>query len=289
MANITASSQRSPLQYSRKEYGQYKLAADQTTNISATDPVKFAVCVAGNIAFNSATYTWTLKANKTYKMSAGFQIGGSGATTWVSIQWKTTGGTLLGIANQSFVTTYASNVSSFEPCEAIYTPTVDTDVRVVIGGIGANTTTFYAALSYATITEIDTYTPAVYGGQYAYVSPLILLTVTGTNYVSVRAVGIFYKTTNGTWRMKFNLTGTMTATNSRALTIAGVVFKNTTEYYQSVSSHSNANTVYNTHAYCNPNAGTIQYTFSNNTTVIRSSGDVELDAKPTVAGIPSDV
>lgn len=288
MANITASSQRSPLQYSRKDYGIYSLSANQTTGIADTNPIKFNTVLSGNIAFNPATYTWTLKANKTYKLMTIVSSAHS-AAGYILFYWKDiTNSVILSNIPEDLTVSSTGHETSSNTAMCIVTPITDINVQVLIAN-PVNLNSITASETRAEITELDTYTPAVYGGQYAYVSPPILLTVTGTNYVSVRAVGIFYKTTNGTWRMTFNLTGTMTATNSRALTIAGVVFKNTTEYYQSVSSHSNANTVYNTHAYCNPNAGTIQYTFSNNTTVIRSSGDVELDSKPTVAGIPADV
>lgn len=288
MANITASNQRSPLQYARKEYGIYSLSANQTTGIAAADPIKFNTVLSGNIAFNPATYTWTLKANKTYKLMTIVSSAHS-AAGYMLFAWKDiTNSVTLSNVPENLTVSGTNNETSSNTAMCIVTPITDINVQVLIAN-PVNLTSITASETRAEITELDTYTPAVISGQYEYVSPELDLTVTGTNYVSVRAVGIFYKTTNGTWRMKFNLTGTMTATNSRALTIAGVVFKNTTDYYQSVSSHSNANTVYNTHAYCNPNADTIRYTFSNNTTVIRSSGDVELDAKPTGYAIPSDV
>jgi hypothetical protein len=290
MANITASSQRSPLQYSRKDYLMLGLSANQDSNIALTNPIKFNTRTAGNMTFNPATYQVTLKANKTYALKSVHFASFSNANAFLTVRfYNVTAGAYISTNSStqyplSYATQYSGSCAVFD----IITPTVDSVIECRIASV-YNLTAIYSGKTFWEITEIDTYTPAVYGGQYAYVSPPILLTVTGTNYVSVRAVGIFYKTTDGTWRMTFNLTGTMTATNSILLTIAGVVFKNTTDYYQSVSSHSNANTVYNTHAYCNPNAGTIQYTFSNNTGAIRSSGDVELDLKPTVAGIPSDV
>jgi len=108
------------------------------------------------------------------------------------------------------------------------------------------------------------------------------LTVTGTNWTTTRAVGIAYKTINGVWRLTFNIVGTVSIpASSIVLTIANVVFKNISRYYQS----GNAFCYGTGGGLCNclPNTGVLGITsFSGNTSNFSCSGDMELNAEPTI-------
>lgn len=127
-------------------------------------------------------------------------------------------------------------------------------------------------------------------GGYAYVSPEVKLNVTCANagFVNDNSSGVFYKLSNGEWRLKFNMCLTQNATNAAAVTIVGVVFKNVANFYQGIACPSSTNTVYNTYAYTNIGTSTIQLTFSGNTINLRASGDVALNGKPT-AYLPEGV
>lgn len=109
------------------------------------------------------------------------------------------------------------------------------------------------------------------------------LTVTGTNYTTVRAVGTPYQTTDGAWRMAFNIYGTTAITTaSLTMSISGVTFKNTSNYRQAVSlATGSANG--SEYAYTTPNTGDITAFAEGVVSVYSVSGDVELDSKPTWA------
>lgn len=115
----------------------------------------------------------------------------------------------------------------------------------------------------------------------------IALNVTGTNSFSLsRAVFLPYQTKDGAWRMRFNIFGNIGAGSitNEVLTIAGVTFKNISNWYQPVSV-SNTGGWAGDQGHANPNASTIQiYTNGSIGSVgVGVSGDVELDSKPTWA------
>jgi hypothetical protein len=116
--------------------------------------------------------------------------------------------------------------------------------------------------------------------------------VTGTNWLTHRAVAIPYQTSDGAWRMRFNIAGTFGATTSDtyALTISGVTFKNLANFEQAIAHHENDNQGRSTEQYASafvsPNSGAIivYYASSFNFAGRKAlSGDVELDSKPTWA------
>lgn len=109
----------------------------------------------------------------------------------------------------------------------------------------------------------------------------IELSVSATNWTTYRAVGLAYKDPNGNWRFKFNIVGILSvASTSVTLTISGVTFKNSSNYYQPISTGS-GNAFRSENAYANPNASTIYGKFTDNETLIGFSGDVELEEKPS--------
>jgi hypothetical protein len=113
------------------------------------------------------------------------------------------------------------------------------------------------------------------------------LTVTGTNWTTARAVGIFYqaydddgKTFN--WRMRFNISGTVSiAAAGISLTIANIVTKNVSNYLQQVTAGATAGTATQINAYISPNSNIIEVGFGATSTRFLLSGDIELDSAPT--------
>jgi hypothetical protein len=98
-----------------------------------------------------------------------------------------------------------------------------------------------------------------------------------------RAVAVPYKTTDGSWRLKFNFVYQVTAgTHTQATTtFSGVVFKNTNSYYQSFSGRTNSATTIASDNYINPNTGNLTILHSSDTTSqYFGSGDVELESRP---------
>ncbi len=293
MSSISSSKQANPLNYARKEYGLYTLSADQTTDITTGNPLKFNTLGAGcsgNIIFNSATYTWTLKANKTYRMSCAGQLATDQAAAYTVVAWKTTGGTVLGNYAQIFAQTYASNVSSNMPANAIFTPTVDTDVRCMIV-INSHSTTYYNNYWYAEIQEIENFAPAYFNyGQYAYVSPDFDLSVTGSNtWATIKAKGVFYKTNNGSWYLDFIIYGTVASGSrtSQDITIAGIVLHSKYPLQGIISVTTGS---YEIKSYAYQSDGKLYSTHSTATTTYYSFvGKIQLNAKPTGYAIPSDV
>jgi hypothetical protein len=102
------------------------------------------------------------------------------------------------------------------------------------------------------------------------------LTVTATNWTTTRAVGIPYKTREGAWRLRFNISGTLSITGVPTITISGISFK--TGLYQVATVQSGAAT--GTNAYINPATGQVQANGSNHTAWY-FAGDAELDSIPT--------
>ncbi len=111
-------------------------------------------------------------------------------------------------------------------------------------------------------------------------------TVTGTNnWATNLAVAIPYKTSDGTWRLKFNFTGTMNNVTGSTLTISGVVFEATSGNTNSVTAGAAAAVSVTGNAVVN-NTGNISITLSGNSgSQLYVSGDVPLNAKPTWSSI----
>lgn len=89
----------------------------------------------------------------------------------------------------------------------------------------------------------------------------------------------------GKWRLKFNIVGLLgTGSSAPQITITGVTFANKTNFYQAVVAIDliNPSTTNLRSAYTIPNAGTIAMNFGASVTHIGISGDVELNAKPTI-------
>jgi hypothetical protein len=115
------------------------------------------------------------------------------------------------------------------------------------------------------------------------------LTVTGTNWTTTRAVGLPYRTIDGTWRLRVNIGGAYSSgVTSGSLAISGIVAKNVSEYRQPISGPSRGGTLGSQHAYFSPNENTITWNHSQTQTTVGFSGDVELESKPTWALGPNN-
>ena len=109
------------------------------------------------------------------------------------------------------------------------------------------------------------------------------LTVTGTNWTTTRAVGVVYKMASGQYRMRFNVTGTVSSASRTTyqVTFSGVTFK--TSGVQTVTGWGNQGTA-TTYCYVNSGASTLDIGHSTGAgTVYFFSGDVELESKPAWA------
>ncbi len=116
-------------------------------------------------------------------------------------------------------------------------------------------------------------------------NPQYDITVTGTNWITNKAVGVPYMTSDGKWRLRFNIVGATTSGSRTNYTVnlTGVVFKNVSGLYQAVSLNIGAMPA-NAFAYVYPNSGDVRADHATmSTTSYYFSGDVELESKPTWA------
>lgn len=111
------------------------------------------------------------------------------------------------------------------------------------------------------------------------------LTVSGTNWTTTRAVGIAYADSLGSWRLRLNITGSISSpTNDINLTITGVTFKNVSGFDQSLSFSIASGTSDDLKSsYAIPNTSTVRIRGGNTISGGEISGDVELDSEPTWA------
>lgn len=138
--------------------------------------------------------------------------------------------------------------------------------------VGGSTTTWFGGYKLSAAAGMDT--------QYD-------LTVTGTNWTTLRAVGIPYTVTpfgGGTvYRFKFNITGSFSpGTASASLAITGVTFKNVSMYYQAITAWDVATSAQTQQGRVDPGANTITAVRSASSTDWIFAGDVELDSAPSL-------
>ena len=112
----------------------------------------------------------------------------------------------------------------------------------------------------------------------------VSLTVTGANWTTTRAVGLWYLTTDGTYRFKFNIQGSLSgAVNSEVLTISNVIFKQS--FLQSVSVAETVSPGVYVNGFAQDAGGTVaEINLANTGTGFQNlsiSGDVELKQIPS--------
>lgn len=276
------------MNWTPKQYAYVGLSANQSAGVSANDPVRFNTMIRGNIEFNSATYRATLKANKTYRLSAGCLCIYSANTGYADYNfYDVTNSLELGKRGESLTATYASHQEGQTNSVAVVTPS--TDIVVEVRLMAVNSLTSISALySFWEIQELDTFAPSRAKWQYEYVSPELDLTVTSalTGWTVSYAKGVFKKTNNGIWRLEFNIYGTCGSdTRTQAdIVVGGIVWITGIQIsgsYGTSTAPCNAQTIANQTLRCGHASAT--------TTIYQFSGNVRLTAKPTTYAIPSDV
>ena len=113
----------------------------------------------------------------------------------------------------------------------------------------------------------------------------VAITVSNATLSTVyRGVFVPYETSDGAWRMTFNLSALLSSGDaSFDVEIAGVTFYNLASYFQPISVDSGTAATIGK-GYTNPTGSNkIRMDYTATTTVIRIAGDVELDSKPTWA------
>ncbi len=124
--------------------------------------------------------------------------------------------------------------------------------------------------------------------QYAYVSPQVDLIVTGqvgdAAFSLLNGKGVFYKTSNNIWRLRFNLYYTQTNSSTADITIGNVSWAE----HQAVSA---CQSVVNRRiqGVTNNTGGLIYVETGVASTTFYVSGDVELASKPTGYNLPDEV
>lgn len=124
-----------------KSYMSINATATQSSVAVGTTVAFSSATVASNgsdVAFNSTTSSFTLKAGKTYRLVGGVGYANFSAYNgWANYQWKTTGGTLVGTQGE-IINTYSLMVGdSNTDAIAVVTPTVDTTYNLVLTNIGS--------------------------------------------------------------------------------------------------------------------------------------------------------
>ena len=98
------------IDFAEKETAFLTLSADQTTSISAGDPIRFDTSV-GDLTL--ATYKVTLKAKRKYKLISSMYFNFSGNTGDIVYQWyDTTNGAYIGVAANVKALTSSSNINN---------------------------------------------------------------------------------------------------------------------------------------------------------------------------------
>lgn len=125
-------------------------------------------------------------------------------------------------------------------------------------------------------------------GGYAYVSPEVNLNITLANWTTYRSVAIFRKTTNGIWKMEFNITGAMNNASRTSITlVTDVTFKTIPTSNNQCIFGNTGGAVITLGAVATANSITISHA-SAATTNYFIFGNLELETKPT-AYLPDGV
>ena len=122
----------------------------------------------------------------------------------------------------------------------------------------------------------------IIGENITSVQKRYTLTVTGTDWTTIKATGVPYRDIEGTWRLIFNISGTVTSSSrtSYTATISGITFD--ASHAQDISGHPSTSTGAVHLARANQNTNTVGvYHPTITTTGYLYSGDVELASKPT--------
>jgi hypothetical protein len=154
-----------------------RTATDQTVNTNSV--VLFNTNHGGNIPYNTSTGLFSLTAGKTYKLTGVVSLSnGNTVAKEVNIVWKNAAGDVLGTKGEMLSPNAAVEAAGGGTAFAIYTPTVNTTVSLVVNYSSSNTLLWHS-FTFASIEQI---------GSSAYVTPW---TLSGANtYNTTGNVGI---------------------------------------------------------------------------------------------------
>ena len=246
-------------------------------------------------AYEAAELTgWvSIAATTPLKFYLQAQVAKNGAGTDYNVAWQATGDTYpvgfnVTITAAGLLQIVMPNVTGFTSASinyALNAPAVGTTFPLSVSPNSINVTN--AASDYSANTKLGLmqyqHGTTYNGGN----SP----TVSGGTWTQERGVFVPYQMADGSWRMRFNITGLGTGSND-ALTIliAGVTFKNVTNYFQAVTildQSTQGSTSGRSHTgRANPNTGNIVILIESVVSLANRwgiSGDIELDSKPTWA------
>ena len=120
--------------------------------LTVNSAVLFNITNSGNIPYNSATGLFTLTAGKTYRLNAGARVVGA---SQADLTWMTSANVQLAA---SHLGGNANIAADFQSVETIYTPTVNTDVKLAATGVGTSPQ-LSANQHWANIVQISGFTP----------------------------------------------------------------------------------------------------------------------------------
>jgi hypothetical protein len=256
----------------------YEVADDE--DIIEADKTHFGNAVITTDASNLGFKVPYLKANTKYKVYANFKMWNSYASGSTACRWKIYDGTN-DIGEYRSLTSATSEASYISGTVQYDSAQIDKEFSIYLyreaGGGTCYADLYHVPAEIGIIPLTESFQSTVLETQWKQYD----LTVTGTNWTTTRAVGLPYKDINGVWRLKFNISGTVSsATDELTLTISGITFK--TGLYQAVLATLGSTSK---HAEGFTTSGTSTYTIRVSATMSSffMYGDVELDSKPTWA------
>ena len=222
--------------------------------------------VSTDITIDIADQSKPLRVKIDYKASANFSFANSDMTFWMyditnAIVIPLTPANLDG--SGALVAEFQSNANS-------------TSYRIIAHVATTNANAYTLQFTNVDISRTNLVYANLQDKQYN-------LTVTGDNSWSTnKAVGIPYKTKDGTWRLIFNIEGNFSSTTSLTITLTGVSFATTSGVGQAAACMDAG---YNTGgtACCNSGSSSITFRMQTASTTGSTSGDVELNSMPTWA------
>ena len=154
-----------------------RTGTDQTVNTNSV--VLFNTVHGGNIPYNTSTGLFSLTAGKTYKLTGVVSLSnGNSVAKEVNVVWKNAAGDVLGTKGEMLSPNAAVEAAGGGTAFAIYTPTTNTTVSLVVNYSSSNTL-LWQSFTFASVEQI---------GSSAYVTPW---TLSGTTtYNTTGNVGI---------------------------------------------------------------------------------------------------
>ncbi len=140
-----------------------RTGSDQTVNTGSI--IIFNTNNGGNIPYNTSTGAFSLTAGKTYKLISGVSISNGNSTAKeVNFYWKNAAGDILGSKGEMLSPNANVEASGNGIAYAIYTPTINTTVSVIVSYSTASTI-LWQNYTFASIEQI---------GSSAIVNPWVL-------------------------------------------------------------------------------------------------------------------